>query len=275
MVGRFILCVSLTSGIFFSGSKLETSGLGLISNLHALMVVLGGTLSVLFIAYTWRKIAWTIRLLKRALGFREDLDQTIQTLVDLASNYRKKQGIRLLEQQANHLPAGLLKTGAELVTFHYSRDRIEKALSQEALNVCAQYQTAHRILQSMARLAPVLGLGGAFVHLIRFFGNTSSSQDPMGPIAFACLSILYGLILAGLFFNPLANKLKEFMKWEGLRMEIIQEGILGLYDQEHPRAILRKLEIHSAAMALSNPPRIAPQVVLLDPGERPTENKIF
>ena len=275
MIGRIVPSVSLLVGIFISAFKLEAGGIGFVSNMNALFIILGGILSTALIPYTWRKILWTIRLIKKSFGAREDIDRTIQTIVDLAHQYRKKWGIRLLEQQANHLPLGLLKTGVELVAFHYSRDKIEKALQQEAVNTYAQYETAYKILQNMARLAPVLGLGGAFVHLIRFFGNTSSSQDFLGSIAFALLSTFYGLILAGLFFVPLAHKLKEFMEQERSRMEIIKEGILGLYDQEHPRAILNKLEIRSAAMALSNQPRIPPQIVLLAPGERPVENKIL
>jgi flagellar motor component MotA len=97
----------------------------------------------------------------------------------------------------------------------------------------------------------------------------------LGPLAIAFLSAFYGLILAGLLFGPLANKLKEFMEKSKLRMEIIQDGILGLYDQEHPRVILNKLEIRSSAMGLSNQLRIPPQIVLLAPGERPAENKIL
>jgi len=57
-------------------------------------------------------------------------------------------------------------------------------------------------------------------------------------------------------------------------MEIIQEGVLGIYDQEHPRAIQYKLEIRSATLELSPKPRTSPRGVLLTPGERPVENKI-
>ena len=48
------------------------------------MVVLGGTLSVLLIAYTWGKIVRTIRLLRRAFGSREDIDWAIHKIIDLA-----------------------------------------------------------------------------------------------------------------------------------------------------------------------------------------------
>jgi chemotaxis protein MotA len=275
MIGRFILPVSLTGGIFFSSFRLETGGFGLVSNIHALMIVLGGTLSVLLIAYTWGKILSTIRLLRRAFGSREDIDWTIHKIIDLARNYRKKWSIRILEQEANNLPPGLLKTGLELIAFNFPRDQIIHILHQEALHTYEKYEMAYKILRNLAGLAPAFGLAGTFVQLIRVLDNSTSSQDLLGPLAIAFLSVFYGLILAGFLFAPLANKLKEFMEQSKLHMVIIQDGILGLYDQEHPRAILNKLEIRSSAMALSNQLRIPPQIALLAPGERPVENKIL
>ena len=194
-------------------------------------------------------------------------------IVDLARNYRKKGSIRLLEQWTNDLPQGQLKRGLELITYHYSRDQIEQILRKEAFNTYNQYGAAHKILQNMARLAAVLGLAGTLIQLIRVFGNSSSHPDLVRTLAFALLSTFYGLILASLLFTPLANRLKEFMEQDRLRMEIIQEGVLGIYDQEHPRAIQYKLEMRSATMELSPKPRTSPQVVLLTPGERPVENK--
>ena len=127
----------------------------------------------------------------------------------------------------------------------------------------------------MARLAPVLGLAGTLIQLIRVFGNSSSHPDLVRTLALALLSTFYGLILASLLFTPLANRLKEFMEQDRLHMEIIQEGILGIYDQEHPRAIQYKLEMRAETMELSPKPRTSPNVVLLTPGERPVENKIL
>jgi chemotaxis protein MotA len=127
----------------------------------------------------------------------------------------------------------------------------------------------------MARLAAILGLAGTLIQLIRVFGNSSSYPDLFRTLAFALLSTFYGLILASLLFIPLANKLKEFMEQDRLRMEIIQEGILGIYDQEHPRAIQHRLKIRSATLEPSPKPQTPPRVVLLTPGERPVENKIL
>lgn len=275
MIGRTVFSMSLLAGIFFSNFKLEVSGIGLLSNLSALFLVLGGILSAALVPYPWGRILWTFRLLKKSFGARGDTERTVETIVDLARNYRKKGSIRLLEQRTNELPQGLLRRGLELITDHYSRDQIEQILRKEALNTYNKYGAAHKILQNMARLAPVLGLAGTLIQLIRVFGNSSSHPDLVRTLALALLSTFYGLILASLLFTPLANRLKEFMEQDRLHMEIIQEGILGIYDQEHPRAIQYKLEIRSAAMGLSPKPRTAPQGVLLTPGERRVENKIL
>jgi chemotaxis protein MotA len=275
MIGRTVFSMSLLAGIFFSNFKLEVGGIGLASNLNALLLVLGGILSTALVPYTWGKILWTFRLLKKAFGPAEDIDWTVRTIVDLAGSYRKKRSVRLLEQRTNYLPPALLKRGVELITYNYSRDQIEQILHQEALNTYNQYGAAHKILQNMARLAAVLGLAGTLIQLIRVFANSISHPDLLRTLGFALLSTFYGLILAGLLFIPLANKLKEFMEQDRLRMEIIQEGILGIYDQEHPRALQYKLEIRSAAMALSHQTYNSPEVVLLAPSERPVEDKIL
>jgi chemotaxis protein MotA len=275
MIGRTVFSMSLLAGIFFSNLKLEISGIGLLSNLNALFLVVGGVLSAALVPYTWGRIFGPFRLLKKSFGARGDTERTVETIIDLARNYRKTGSIRLLEQRMNDLPQGLLKRGLELITYHYSRDQIEQILRKECLNTYHQYGAAHKILKNMARLAPVLGLAGTLIQLIRVFGNSSSHPDLVRTLAFAFLSTFYGLILASLLFTPLANRLKEFMEQDRLRMEIIQEGVLGIYDQEHPRAIQYKLEMRSGTMELSPKPRTAPQVVLLTPGERPVENKIL
>ena len=53
MIGRTVFSISLLAGIFFSNFKLEVSGIGLLSNLSALFLVLGGILSTALVPYTW------------------------------------------------------------------------------------------------------------------------------------------------------------------------------------------------------------------------------
>jgi len=65
-------------------------------------------------------------------------------------------------------------------------------------------------------------------------------------MAIALLSTFYGVVFANLCFIPLSNKIKEFMDQEQIRLELIQEGILDVYDKENPKAIEYKLEALSS-----------------------------
>ena len=128
------------------------------------------------------------------------------------------------------------------MAYNFSRENTEQILHKEALFTYSQYETAYKILCSMAKLAPAMGLTGTVVSLIRTFGHISSPENLIGYMAIALLSTFYGVVLANICFVPLSNKLREFMDQDLLRMEMVKEGILDIYDEEPPRAIQFKLE---------------------------------
>jgi chemotaxis protein MotA len=238
-VGTFLVLI----GIFLLAFNLEVTELGFASNLNAVMIVFGGTFFATLLAYPLSKLVMTAQFLKQSFQRVSQIDGTIQTIVKLA-RIHKKSGIRALENECERMPPGLINTGVGLIAYQFNRENIEQILHKEALFNCSQYETAHKILCSMARLAPAMGLAGTVVNLIRTFGhiNISNPQNLIGYMAVALLSTFYGVVLANVIFVPLSNKLKEYMDEDLLRMEMVKEGILDIYDQEHPRAIQYKLE---------------------------------
>jgi chemotaxis protein MotA len=267
MIGQAICSLLFLTAIFVVTFNLEIREMGLASNICALLIVLGGTLAATLIAYPLKKLIWTARLLEKSFTRREEMKSTIESIVNLAHIYRTK-GIRPLEQELSNLPPGLLKTGVELLAYRYSRDKIEQILLKEALCTHNQCETSHKMLYNMARLAPALGLAGTIISLIRVFGHISDPQNLIGYMAIALLSTFYGVVLANVCFVPLSNKLREFMDQNELQMDIVQEGILDLFDQEHPRAIRYKLETLSATMGISNRILNRPNLVLLPSHEQ-------
>jgi chemotaxis protein MotA len=229
--------------IFLAAFNLEVTELGFASNLNAIMIVLGGTFLATLLAYPLNKLVMTGKFIKLSFKKERELESTIQTIVKLA-RVNKKGGVRALEDECEHLPPGLINTGVGLIVYQFSRENIEQILHKEALSAYGQYESAHKILSSMARLAPAMGLAGTVVNLIRTFGhiNVGNPENLIGYMAVALLSTFYGVILANVIFVPLSNKLREYMDDDLLRMEMIQEGILDIFDQEHPRAIQYKLD---------------------------------
>jgi chemotaxis protein MotA len=241
MIGQTVAAIISLLTIFFLAFNIEVSELGFISNLNAIMIVLGGTFFATLLAFPLKKLSLTVHFLHKSFKSRDEIKWTIHSIVNLA-RINKRSGIRSLEAEGNKLPPGLIKTGIELITYQFARNNIEEILRKEAVFNCSQYETAHKILTSMAKLAPAMGLAGTIVNLIRIFGHISNPQSLMSYMAIALLSTFYGVVLANICFVPLSNKLREFMDQDLLRMDIIQEGILDIYDLEHPRAIQYKLE---------------------------------
>jgi len=242
MLKQSIYSLLFLAAIFLLEFNLDVREMGWAANLNALLIVLGGTVCATLLAYPLARLVLTLRILKKSFaGGEQEMASTIQTIVNLARINRTR-NIRSLENQIGPLPQGLLRTGLELIVYHYSRENVEQILHREALSISSQHATAHKILHSMARLAPALGLAGTIVSLIRIFGHIQDPQNLIGYMAVALLCTFYGVILANLCFVPLSSKLKDFMNQDELRMEMIQEGILGLYDDEHPRAVQYRLE---------------------------------
>jgi len=269
MISQVIFSIVLSIAIFLLAFNLEFERMGLASNLSALMIVLGGTLAATLVAYPWKKLIWTARLLKKAFSSRNDVEWTIDAIVTLASTYRKS-GIRALEEMGKKIPSGALKTAVELIAYNYTKDEIERILEKEARITYSQYETAHKILYNMARLAPALGLAGTIISLIRIFGHITDSQSMVGYMAIALLNTFYGVVFANLCFVPLSNKLREFMDQEQIRIDLILEGSLDLYDLENPRAIEYKLESLSTVGSKRNlvPPRS--RLVVMPPKSQAT-----
>jgi chemotaxis protein MotA len=241
MIVQTICSFFILIGIFLLSFNLEVRELGLASNLNAVLIVFGGTFFATLLAYPINKLVMTARFLKQSFSGNQQVLWTIQTLVRLARIY-KKGGILALEREGEKLPPGLINTGVGLMAYNFSRENVEQILHKEALLAFNQYETTYKILCSMAKLAPAMGLAGTVVNLIRTFGHLNSPQNLIGYMAIALLSTFYGVVLANICFVPLSNKLREFMDQDLLRMDMIKEGILDIYDEEHPRALQYKLE---------------------------------
>jgi flagellar motor component MotA len=108
-----------------------------------------------------------------------------------------------------------------------------------------------------------MGLIGTVIYFVRFFDIARDIQGLLGFSAGAFLSTFYGILFCKMGLHPLTGKVKEFMAEEDFRTELIQEGVLGIFDLEHPRVIRFKLENHSSARAAFNQIPPEPEVVLL------------
>jgi chemotaxis protein MotA len=273
MIIQFILSAVLLLSILLLSFALDMGGVGLAGHWIALMIVAGGTLSVAFLVYPWRKLLWTAQMVRKAFGSPDKADGTIQSIVHLSRNCRQGWDIRHLERQVKDLPPGLLKTGMELIAYQCDRNKMKEVLQQETTSLRGQYENSREMIRQLSQTALSLGLLGTVVNFIRFLGLTRDLQELAGLAAVAFLSLFYGILLAKVGLAPLADRLKDYMAEEMFRLDLIQEGILGIQDREHPRAIRFRLETYLAARDPQGSTSPSREAGVMGPGKGVLEGK--
>ncbi|NWF53689.1 MAG: MotA/TolQ/ExbB proton channel family protein [Syntrophaceae bacterium] len=263
MIRQIIPPGSLLVVIIFLSFTLGGEGIGWVSNLNALMLVLGGAFCYALMTYPREKLFLTARLVIKSFSPPDNIKDMIQTIGHLARLYQGGWGIRNLERKVKELSPGLLRMGVESIAYQYERDKIKQVLEKEASCLRGQYESAGKVLSDLSQMLISMGLIGTLIYFVRFFHAAQDIHELLGFSAGAFLSTFYGILFGKLGLNPLLGKVKDFMAEEDFRMELVQEGVLAISDLEHPRVIRFRLENHSMARAATNQPPREPEVVLL------------
>ncbi|MBX7481897.1 MotA/TolQ/ExbB proton channel family protein [Qipengyuania qiaonensis] len=89
----------------------------------------------------------------------------------------------------------------------------------------ATAQTAERVFNSAAELAPILGLAGTLIALGQAQGSTPEQLGIVGAISMAVVTTLYGLIAANFLFSPLASAIARKSRREELDRDEVLEWL--------------------------------------------------
>ena len=109
----------------------------------------------------------------------------------------------------------------------------------------ATAQTAIRVFDNAAELAPILGLAGTLIALGHAQGSASEQTGIVGAISMAVVTTLYGLIAANFLFSPLGNAIARKSRREELDrdevLEWLEHGIrksgVAVTYAEHAKAV--------------------------------------
>jgi chemotaxis protein MotA len=273
MMKQILPSMALLIFILFLSLTLDVGGVGSSSNWIALMIVAGGALSFAFLVYPWRNLLQTARMVKKTFHPLDNPHDTVLAVAHLARSYRQGWDIRNLERQGNDLPPGLLKTGVELIACRYDRKKMKQVLHQETAAIQGQYEEAMKMIHCLSQAALSLGLIGTAVHFFHFYGFSLDLGELSGFGAAAFLSIFYGILVGKLGFVPLANRMKDHCSEEMFRLDLIQEGILGIQDLEHPRSIRFRLESRLAPQDIGSSIVQLPEIETVRPEEVALESK--
>ncbi len=208
----------------------------------SVFITLGGTIFATMANYSFKSFKTIFKIIPIALKKdKTDFKQSIQTLINLA-NIARREGVLALENEAESLNDSFLKKGIILVVDGSDPELVKNILETELDFIEERHEQKQAMLYSMSAYAPAFGMAGTLIGLINMLKELDKPENVGPSMAVALVTTFYGVILANLFFTPLAGRLKEKTAIEVMHKQMLIEGILSIQVGENPRIIEEKLK---------------------------------
>lgn len=211
-------------------------------NKSGLAIVLGGTIAATCISFPLKEVIRIFSVLKIVFS-KEDIhpERYVLQISSLAAVARK--GIAALEKELENIDHPFLRDGVQMIVDGLSAEEIRDIMETRNENRILREQAEARVFRAMARFSPAFGMLGTLIGLIGMLANMGGgAMHRLGPsMAVALVTTFYGLLLANLVFNPMAEKMERRTEDEISLRTLIIEGILMLHDRKHPYLVEEKL----------------------------------
>jgi len=214
-------------------------------NIPSLLIVVGGTLAALLIAFSLQDFIAGLKAFVKA--FKPNIppfEEEVAYIVIIAQKARKD-GILSLENELpeyfTHDP--FLGNAIKMIVDGADAETLEKVLEAMMENEEKKWKSEISFWDQFAALAPAYGMIGTLIGLIQMLKNLNDPST-LGPaMAVALITTLYGALMANALGGPIANKLKTYADRALLVKQVYAEGLLMILKGENPRVIEQKLSM--------------------------------
>lgn len=239
----FCLCVVALGGtLFFMGSHGE-GHLNLASFIDppAIMMVIGGALTVAMIGFPLKRVLATALAVKNAIFHKsENPVHLIEQIVRMAEIARRD-GLLALENKAKEIDDPFIALGIQMAVDGIKPETVQEVMRTEIEAMQARHAEGKKVMDTIGRCGPAFGLVATLLGLIMMLGNLSDAGSIGPSMAMALIGTLYGVGTANFVAIPLAEKLACYSHEEVMNKEIIVRGVLAIQSGDSPRIVQQKL----------------------------------
>jgi chemotaxis protein MotA len=224
------------------GAMVEGTSLGILMNIPALMIVIGGTAGVTLAAVGMETFLKMPKMLIRATSSAgPDLAGRAQELVAFAEQARRD-GLLSLESSVGSVDDAYCRRGLQLVVDGTEAGAVRDVMEGEIDAMAARHAVGAGAFEKAGGFAPTIGILGAVLGLMHALGFLDQPAK-LGPaIAGAFVATLLGVGLANIVALPVGNRLQALsLEEQGLR-EMTMEGVLAIQAGENPRIVSERLQ---------------------------------
>ncbi len=207
-----------------------------------LIMVLGGTISVIFMAMPMEKLKCIPGYVRRFLFHksRNPVD-TVRLLSELSEKARRD-GILALEPDLQVIDDPFLTNGLKMAIDGCHPDIIETRLRLEILAMQERHKAGKKFFDLIKLYAPGYGLVATLIGQIGMFAHLGGDVAVLGHmLAIAVVATMYGTILANAVAGPMGDKLALRSSEEIVSREMMLQGILSIGNGDNPRVTTDKM----------------------------------
>jgi chemotaxis protein MotA len=237
LFGLLLGGLSLLGGYFLEGGSA-----GMILQVTAFVIVLGGTAGAVCLSFSGPQLRQSCRSLPYI--FRKPQDNSpsqVGHLVELAYRARRE-GLLALESEVANLPDPFLRRGLQLVIDGFTPQQVREIMEMDLAQQEESGQIPTKVFEAAGGYAPTIGILGAVLGLIQVMQHLTDPARLGTGVAVAFVATIYGVASANLLFLPISHKLKLRHERQMFRQEMLLEGVLALAQGEHPRLIAERLD---------------------------------
>ncbi len=227
-------------------------GIGQFISLPSMLIVFGGTIAALAIAFPTKELKNIVAVSSRV--FRNPVVEVVGIVKFLTgcAQEARRNGLLALENMAKKTQHKPLAKGLALIANGTDSATLNEILTTELRQMQDHHKVGQKIFNEAGKFAPAFGMIGTLVGLVQMLGNL---QDPasIGPnMAVALLTTLYGALMANLFFLPMVTKLERRAKIEAFEIQLMILGLVSINRGESTQILKEKMEAFMAGVPTTN-----------------------
>jgi chemotaxis protein MotA len=215
------------------------------TNVVALLIAVGGTFAATTLSSSRITAVHAASAVSRIFVTGAVTSKQLATeLVGLARQ-GKVRGFASLDPGEVKVRDPFLLKGLQLVVDGVPPERIEELLRLESEILSEKRSAAERMFRLMGTYSPMFGLVGTLIGLIQMLKGLTDPRAIGQGMSVALMATFYGVLMAGLFFLPLAGKVRTLDLDERLQRDQIIAGLLAIRIGQHPEYVRETLEVFS------------------------------
>jgi chemotaxis protein MotA len=238
-----LLGIPIAAGTIIAGMLLEGGHMSQLWAITAVLIVFGGTLGAMMVAYPLPDMIAAVK----ALGIfiknpSANPTQIMAEILDCAQTARKE-SILALEKKRDALSYEPLKMAIGLAVDGTAPEIIRDTLETAAHVVFEEAEVGVKFWEDFGAICPTIGILGAVLGLQHVM-SVLEQPEKIGPgIAVAFVATLYGVGAANIIGIPVGKKLKRKAIIDGHARAMVIIGVEGILTGMNPKIIEQKLSV--------------------------------